>query len=74
MKIEYKLMSNPGTWMAGKIVLNPESPEEEMTLNAFREHVQSPQRGRKFTIVFKRRGLAPQELHEALMEVAGRAD
>lgn len=73
MRIEYR------TWdgdrpLAGKITLRPETPEEQAELDAFRDHVGSPQRGRKFEVVFRRRKpvAGPDEIHEALQRVAGR--
>ncbi len=45
---------------AGKMVLRPETPEEQAELDDFRAHIGSPQRGRTFEVIYRRRG-TPQE-------------
>ncbi|MDR7496839.1 MAG: hypothetical protein QN174_07770 [Armatimonadota bacterium] len=75
MRIEYRKWTDPNRPLAGKLILRPETPEEQAALEDFREHVASPQRGRKFEIIFRRRaprvgpeqitGMLRQRLEEA---------
>ena len=69
MRVEYRLWHEVEKPLAGKIILRPESPEEEQALRMFREHVSSPQKGRKFEIVFRRRAVGPGTIHRLLQEV-----
>lgn len=55
---------------AGKIILRPETSEEEQALMAFRAHVASNQRGRKFEIIYKRRVVGPEQMTRVLNEVS----
>lgn len=68
MRVEYRLWHEAERLLAGKVILRPESPEEEQALRAFREHVGSPQKGRKFEIVFRRRVVGPGTIHEILKQ------
>lgn len=69
MRIEYKLWHEIERPLAGKIILRPESPEEEQALRMFRDHIASPQKGRKFEIVFKRRVVNASQIHQLLQGV-----
>ena len=69
MRVEYRLWQDISKPLAGKIILRPETTEEEQALRVFREHVCSPQKGRKFEIVFKRRVVGPAEMHRILQGV-----
>lgn len=73
MRIDYRLWSDTQKPIAGKMILRPETTEEEQALRLFREHVGSPQRGRKFEIIFKRRVVGPREMTGVLQGVTQRA-
>ena len=66
MKVEYRMWNNIERPLAGKMVLRPETPEEQTLLQAFRQHVGSPQHGRKFEIIFRRRVIGPEMIKRVL--------
>jgi hypothetical protein len=66
VKIEYRKWDNLDRPFAGKIILRPETPEEQAGMEDFRQHIGSPQRGRKFEIIFKRRTINAQQVAEVL--------
>jgi hypothetical protein len=68
MRVEYRRWDNPTKRYAGKIILRPETPEELADLDSFRAHVGSPQRGRKFEIIFKRRVVVGPEQMTAVLQ------
>lgn len=70
MRVEYRCWLDTTKPFAGKIILRPETPEEEQALRLFREHVGSPQRGRKFEIIYRRRVVGPQEIADILRRQA----
>jgi len=45
MMVRYRLYTDPGKPLAGKLILIPESPEEYSALTKFLEHVGSKQAG-----------------------------
>lgn len=59
MRAEFKLMPIDHRF-AGKIILTPETPEEETGLRAFRQEVGIPQKGRRLEIVYRRRVVGPE--------------
>lgn len=68
MRVEYRIWQDVAKPLAGKIILRPESPEEEQGLRMFRDHIASPQKGRKFEIIYKRRVVSAPEIHRLLRE------
>lgn len=53
-------------FLAGKIILTPETPEEEQALREFRAAVGLRQEGRKLEIIYKRRPVGPEQVARIL--------
>lgn len=68
MRVEFRKYEL-GRTLAGKIVMRPESFEEQVELDAFRTHVGNRQTGRKFDVVFRPRKAGPDEIAVALKKV-----
>ena len=69
MRAEFRLMPIDHRF-AGKIILTPETPEEESALRSFRQEVGIPQKGRRLEIVYRRRIVGP----EGIMGVVSRSE
>ena len=62
MDVKFRYFDRPDGNLLGKIILRPESAEEQAELEKFRVHVKSPQKGRKLEVVYRNR--KPKETRE----------
>lgn len=63
---------DPQRPLSGKMTMRAESAEGQAGMDGFREHVNSPQRGRKYEIVFRNREMpAPNGPMPPQVQIAG---
>jgi len=54
-RVDYRLWSREDLPLAGKLIIRPETPEEDERMRKFKAHVGSRQKGRKLEVIYKKK-------------------